>query len=291
MRAAPQLILPAFTAILSLTVTTLSAQPPQDRGGPGAELIRQGTQLDLQGKSAQARAVFQKAIDSAPTPAAKANAQRAMAMSWAFDGDCKKTAEYEEMVIDYWKTQEKDVPGRAFYQQGEMADEAARVCLDNGDLNTARELYKKGHDLGVKEPDIPPARKDLWDYRWEHAQARIAARRGNKIEAQKHVTAAKAILGGMRQKDPKLYEQQASFLPYLTGYVALYTGDYQTALADLQKANQNDPFVQCLVGMTFEKLGDKARAMEAYRKAAAATGHNPPAAFARPFTAKKLREG
>jgi Flp pilus assembly protein TadD len=88
-----------------------------------------------------------------------------------------------------------------------------------------------------------------------------------------------------------LYEQQASFLPYLTGYVALYTGDYQTALADIQKANQNDPFIQCLVGMTFEKLGDKARAMEAYRKAAAATGHNPPAAFARPFTAKKLREG
>jgi tetratricopeptide (TPR) repeat protein len=195
------------------------------------------------------------------------------------------------MVIDYWKTQEKDVPGRAFYQQGEMADEAARVCLDNGDLNTARELYKKGHDLGVKEPDIPPARKDLWDYRWEHAQARIAARRGNKIEAQKHVTAAKAILGGMRRKDPKLYEQQASFLPYLTGYVALYTGDYQTALADLQKANQNDAFIQCLIGMTFEKLGDKTRAMEAYRKAAAATGHNPPAAFARPFSAKKLREG
>jgi tetratricopeptide (TPR) repeat protein len=195
------LILPAFTAILSLTVTTLSAQPPQDRGGPAAELIRQGTQFDLQGKSAEARAVFQKAIDNAPTPAAKANAQRAMAMSWAFDGDCKKTAEYEEMVIDYWKTQEKDVPDRAFYQQGEMADEAARVCLDNGDLNTARELYKKGHDLGVKEPDIPPARKDLWDYRWEHAQARIAARGGNKIEAQKHVAAAKAILAGIERKD------------------------------------------------------------------------------------------
>jgi tetratricopeptide (TPR) repeat protein len=238
-----------------------------------------------------ARVVFQKAIDNAPTPAAKANAQRAMAMSWAFDGDCKKTAEYEDMVIGYWKTQEKNVPDRAFYQQGEMADEAARVCLDNGHLNTAYELYKKGHDLGAREPDIPPARKDLWDYRWEHAQARIAARRGSKAEAEKHVAAAKAILGGMQQKDPKLYEQQASFLPYLTGYVALYTGDYQTALEDLRKANQNDAFIQCLIGMTFEKLGDKTRAMEAYRKAASVGGHNPPAAFARPFTAKKLGEG
>jgi tetratricopeptide (TPR) repeat protein len=285
MRAAPRLLI-AFAAILPLF--TLSAQPPQDRGGPGSELIRQGTQLDHEGKGAEARAVFQKAIDSAPTPAAKANAQRAMAMSWAFSGDCKKTAEYEDMVIDYWKTQEKDVPDRAFYQQGEMADEAARVCIDNGDLDAAEELYKKGHDLGLREPDIPPARKDLWDYRWEHAQARIAARRGNKLEAEKHVAAAKKILTGMQQKDQKLYEQQASFLPYLTGYVALYTGDYQAALEDLQKANQNDAFIQCLVGMTFEKLGDKTRAMEAYNKAASTSGHNPPAAFARPFTAKKL---
>lgn len=265
---------------------TLSAQRP-----PENEFIRQGVQLDLQGKHAEARAAFQKAIDTAPAPAAKANAQRAMAMSWAFEGNCKKTAEYEDMVIDYWKTQEKDAPDRAFYQQGEMANEAARVCIDHGDLSAAQELYKRGHDLGMKEPGISPARKDLWDYRWEHAQARIAARRGDKAGAGKHVASAKAVLADMRDKDAKLYEQQASFLPYLTGYVAHYTGDYQTALEDLQKANQNDAFIQCLLGMTFEKLGDKTQAMEAYRKAASTKGHNPPAAFARPFAAKKLGEG
>jgi hypothetical protein len=179
-----------------------------------SELIRQGTQLDLEGKGVEARAVFQKAIDSAPTPAAKANAQRAMAMSWAFEGNCQKTVEYEGMVIDYWKTQEKDTPSNAFYQEGEMADEAARVCIDNGELDTADELYKKGHDLGVNEPNISPGRKDLWDYRWEHAQARIAARRGNKREAEKHVAAPKPSLDDMKQKDPKLYEQQVNFLPY-----------------------------------------------------------------------------
>jgi tetratricopeptide (TPR) repeat protein len=291
MRAPRRLILSVFTPLLAVLVMPLTAQPPQARGGPGNELIHQGTQLDLQGKGDEARTVFQKAIDTAPTPAAKANAQRAMAMSWAFDGNCKKTAEYEELVIDYWKTQEKDAPDRAFYQQGEMANEAARVCLDNGDLNAAHELYKKGRDLGLKEPGVPPARKDLWDYRWEHAQARIAARRGNKAEAAKHVDAAKTFLADMKPKDPKLYEQQAAFLPYLTGYVALYTGDYKTALEDLQKANQKDAFIQCLIGMTYEKLGDKTSAMEAYRKAAAAGGHNPPAAFARPFTRKKLAEG
>ena len=172
-----------------------------------------------------------------------------------------------------------------------MADEAARVCLDHGELSTAYELYKKGHDLGIKEPNPSPGRKDLWDYRWEHAQARVAARRGNKAEAEKHATAAKAILGDLQGKDPKLYEQQKNFLPYLTGYVSLYTGDYQPALADLQKANQNDAFIQSLIGMAYEKLGDKNKAMEFYRRAAEVRGHNPPAAFARPFARKKLGAG
>jgi tetratricopeptide (TPR) repeat protein len=285
MKASPGLMVPV---VLASTLVTLLAQAPQGGGGPGGELIRQGSQLDIEGKGVEARTIFQKAIDSAPTPAAKANAQRAVAMSWAFEGNCQKTAEYENMTIAYWKTQEKSAPANAFYQEGEMADEAARVCIDNGELTAAEELYRKGHDLGVAEPDIPAGRKDLWDFRWQHAQARIAARRGNKAEAGKHAAAAKAILDDLMRKDPKLYAQQAGFLPYLTGYVALYTGDYNTALDNLQQANANDAFIQCLIGMTYEKLGDKTKAMEAYRKAAEARGHNPPAAFGRPFARKKL---
>jgi hypothetical protein len=83
--------------------------------------------------------MFQRLIDSAATPAAKAAAQRAMAMSYAFDGDWPNTVKYEEMVIAYWKTREHEEPQNAFYQQGEMANEAARVCIDVGELNTAVE--------------------------------------------------------------------------------------------------------------------------------------------------------
>src|SRR5690349_6580129 len=121
-----------------------SAQPPQGGRGGGPAEIRDGTRLDLEGKTAEAKAAFQKAIDTAANPAAKANAQRAMAMSYAFDGDCRNTGKYEQMVIDYWKTMERDQPSNAFYQEGEMANEAARVCIDNGDLNEAERWYKAG---------------------------------------------------------------------------------------------------------------------------------------------------
>jgi tetratricopeptide (TPR) repeat protein len=250
---------------------------------PGREM-RDAVQLDLDGKGVEARRLFQKHIDDAGSPRAKAEARRAMAMSWAFEGNCSKTVEYEKMVIAYWNTQEKENPGSAFYQEGEMADEAARVCIDSGDLDTAAEWYRRGKDLGLKEPGISPDRQALWEFRWEHAQARICARRGQRSEAEQHVAAAQAAFNRMTQ----LRSQQEFFLPYLTGYVAFYLGDYAKALDDLRGASQNDPFIQCLLGQTYEKLARKEDAMECYGRAAATTAHNPPAAFARPFARRKL---
>lgn len=252
--------------------------------GWSALVYAQANQLDLEGKGAEARVEFEKNIDNAATPVARANAQRAMAMSWAFEGNCKKTAEYEQQVIAYWTTREREDPHNAFYQEGEMADEAARVCIDAGDLAAANDWYTKGRDLGLKEPEISADRKALWQFRYEHAQARLAARRGNRAEAEKHVAATQAAFDGMTQ----LKQQQQAFLPYLTGYVAFYLGDYNKALTDLQQANQSDPFIQCLLGQTYEKLNKRDQAMECYRKAAAAKAHNPPAAFAVPFARKKL---
>jgi tetratricopeptide (TPR) repeat protein len=98
------------------------------------------------------------------------------------------------------------------------------------------------------------------------------------------VAIAKALVDSMEG----LKAQQQGFVPYLTGYVAFYTSDYKKALADLQKAAQNDAFIQCMIGETYEKLGDKGKAMEYYRMAAAVQGHNPPAAYAKRFTRQKL---
>ena len=238
--------------------------------------IAAGTVLDLMGNSEEARESFAKAIQVAGTPEHKATAQRAMAMSFAFDGNCKKTVQYEQQVFNYYGSVNK------FLQQGEIADEAARVCIDSGDFDTAYDWYQLGHDTGLRELDITSARRDLWEFRWEHAQARIAARRGNQAEAQKHVAAAKDIL------DKGTNPEQAQFLPYLQGYVAFYAGEYKAALQELLEANQNDPFIACMIGQTYEKLGDEEKALEYYHKASTAIAHNPAAAYAVPLAKKKL---
>ena len=238
--------------------------------------IAVGNTLDLMGDGHKARAHFEKAFELAATPQLKAQANRATAMSYAFEGDCKKAVEYQQKVFDYQKEQ-KD-----FFAQGEVANEVARVCIDSGDLDTAAQWYKTGHDVGLQEPNIKPDRVDLWNFRWEHAQARIAARKGNKAEAEKHVAAAKAIL------DKGTNPNQVQFFPYLVGYVDFYTGDLKTALSELQKGNQNDPFIQTLIGEAYEKLGDKAKATEFFKKASATTAHNPAGAYAKRITRAKL---
>ena len=268
-----------FTALLFLGATlSLGAQDVRTTGSP----LQAATRLDLQLRTADARALIQSVIDTSSLPAAKAVAQRAMAMSWAFDGNCANTTKYEMVVIDYWKTREAIEPQNAFYQEGEMANEAARVCIDAGSFAEAERLYRLGSELGTKEPMPATHSRALWDFRLTHALARLAARRGDKTEAQKQVARARQILDGA---DSTMRAQQERFLPYLAGYVALYTNDFVTAEHELTRAvempgNTTDPFMRYLIGLTYEKTGRATDAQMAYDKAfSLANAHTPPSAF------------
>ena len=96
------------------------------------------------------------------------------------------------------------------------------------------------------------------------------------------MAAAKALL------DKGTNPNQAPFYPYLAGYVAFYGGDYRTALAELGKANQRDPFILSLIAQTYEKLGRTDEAMATYKKVLEFTMHNPTNAYARPLAVRKL---
>ncbi len=234
-----------------------------------------GVALDLKGDYAEARKYFAKAI-AAAQPAEKIRALRDMAISYGFEGNCKSASTYARQAYDL------ELAAKDFYNAGEVADEVGRICIDAGDLDAAYDWYRIGHDAGLREPDIKPDRKDLWEFRWEHAQARVAARRGDQAGAKNHVEAAKVILA--KGDNP----QQEQFLPYLAGYVAFYGGDYKAALQQFQQANQNDAFILCMIAQTWEKLGRGSDAMDYYRRAFAFTTHNPTVAYARPLARKKV---
>jgi Flp pilus assembly protein TadD len=239
-----------------------------------------GNMLDFAGRYADARQAFAKAADLAPNAEGKSRAHRAVGISYGFEGDCGAVVKTDEP--EYRQLLE----AKDFYNAGEVANELARLCLDAGSIDVAEQWYRKGTDAGLQEPDIKADRTDLWHYRLEHALARVAARRGNKAEAQKHVTAAKEILD--RGNMPA---QQKEYFPYLTGYVALYTGDYQAALTDLEKGNQNDAYVLSLIAQTYEKLGQTDKAQEYYRKVLQSTTHNPTTAGSRPAAKRKIAGG
>jgi tetratricopeptide (TPR) repeat protein len=235
-----------------------------------------GVVLDLLGRYSEARTYFAKAIKVAPNNAEKVGALRAMAIAWGFAGNCRNAEKYEREAFDLY------IAAGDYPNAGDTADEMGRLCIDAGDFDLSREWYSRGHEAGLDEPNISPSRRDLWNFRWEHAQARLAVRRGRKADALRHVEKAKAILAKGTNPD------QREYLPYLESYVAFYTGNYPEALEYIKNASLTDPFIQCFTAQIYEKLGDAANSEKYYRLAASTTAHSVPAAYARPFATQKL---
>jgi tetratricopeptide (TPR) repeat protein len=240
--------------------------------------LESGVALDLKGDYAAAREHLKKAIELAPADQ-KNRALRVMAFSYAFESNSAEAEKYEKPVFDALLAK-PDFEGAAG-----VANELARIKLESGDIDGAANWYKTGYDTAMRKMDMKDADKNLWAFRWAHAQARIAARRGQGDEAQKQVASAKAALE--KANNPN----QAQFFPYLTGYVAFYGGDYKTAITELEKASQDDPFILVLIAQSYEKGGDAARAKEYYGKVMANNGHGLTNAFARPVARKKLAGG
>ena len=234
-----------------------------------------GAALDLKGDYKKARENIQKGIDMAP-PNGKGRALRTMAVSYAFTRDASEAGKYEDQAYQI------QMAAGDFNGAAGIADEAARIYLESGDLVNAQKWYEKGHATAMQNPKLTDAEKDLWNFRWENAQARIAARKRNDSEARHIAASAKSIL------DKGTNPDQAQYMPYLEGYVAFYGGDYPAAINELQKANQKDPFILVLMAQAYEKWGDQKSAMDYYRKVLQIYAHNPTVAFARPLAQKKV---
>ncbi len=238
--------------------------------------LSKGEVLDLSGKYGEARSEIRRAIEFALDAKAKGQAEKAMAISFAFERNPDEAARYEEELFN------AQVAAANFTGGGETADELARIYLECGDVDHAFDWYQKGYETAMKKPDLSAVEKGLWGFRSEAAQARIAARRGNKAIADKDLAAAETFVE--HTDDPR----QKAFVPYLRGYVAFYAGDAGAAITDLQQANQHDPFVLSLLARAYEKSGDKTKAKETCQTILTLNMHNIANAFARPFAKGKV---
>lgn len=235
-----------------------------------------GRTLDLMGQHAEARRHLTTAIElSAPT--ASAQALTAMAVSYAFEGKAADAGTFYDKVFTA-----RMAEGNASGATG-TANAMARVYLESGDLANAEKWYRTGYETSKQIKDLTPAQSDLWMSRWLHAQARIAARRGNLADARRHAAALKVLLDKGEQNG-ELPQYQ-----YLLGYIALEGGEYDTAIAELEKGNLTDSFVLGLLARAHEKKGDTAKATEYYRKVMAATTHSINTAFAQQWARKFLK--
>ena len=237
--------------------------------------LMSGIVLDMKGDYSKARGYLQKAIELAP-PARQMQALRTMAVSYAFQCDLPQVAKYEQQAFD------SQMKNQKFTDAAGTANELARIDLECGNIPDAAKWYQKGYDTAMQQPNLSDADRDLWQFRWENAKARIAAREGKAKQADADVAAAKVALDKSKNAD------QQRFYPYLTGYVAFYAGNYKAAIEQLQTADQKDPFILALLAQAYEKTGNKAEATKYYRQILTINSYNPTNAFARPLAQKKL---
>ena len=255
---------------LAILNATLATDPKNYEANLTAGIV-----LDLKGDYAQARTYLQRAIELAP-PDRRIQALRTTAVSYAFQCDLPQVASYEQQAFE---AQMKD---QKFTDAAGTANELARIYLECGNIPDAAQWYQTGYQTALRKTDLSEADRDLWNFRWENAKARIAAREGKRSEADAGVAAAKAIL------DKGKIPDQQRFYPYLTGYVALYAGNYKAAIGQLQTADQKDPFILVLQAQAYEKMGNQSEATKFYRQVLTINAHSPTNAFARPLAIKML---
>jgi tetratricopeptide (TPR) repeat protein len=255
-------------------LNTMLASDPQNYEAN----LTAGIALDLKGKYSDARNYLLSAVEVAP-PDRRVQALRTTAVSFAFQCDLSQVTNFERQAYDLQMRDQK------FTDAAGTANELARIDLECGNVPDAAKWYQTGYETALRNTDLPEADRDLWNFRWENAKARIAAREGKRKEADADVAAAKAIL------DKGKIPDQQRFYPYLTGYVAFYAGDYKAAVEQLKTADQKDPFILVLLAQAYEKLGNQAESMKYYRQVLTINSHSPTNAFARPLAQKKLGMG
>jgi tetratricopeptide (TPR) repeat protein len=236
-----------------------------------------GILLTLKGQYPEARNLLQQALKVAPSTMVRHQAAATLALSYAFDGNLEALQrEYENLRRQ--QLADSDASGAAA-----SARSLGRILLEAGDIAGGRKWYEIGYQEWKPQPGQPESEQLLWDLRWRHMQARVAAREGKLDEAKRLLAEFEALMQkrGRATEDREIYR-------WVAGYVGYYAKDYDGAIGHLTQGNLEDPFILDLIGRSYEAKGDLTNARQYYRRVLESNVYNLQSAIARPHARAKL---
>jgi tetratricopeptide (TPR) repeat protein len=236
-----------------------------------------GILLTLKGQYPEARTHLERAVKVAPTPTVRHQAMATLALSYAFEGKLDAVArEYE--ALRRQQQGDSDPSGAAA-----SARSLGRILLEAGDTSNGRKWYEVGYQEWKPQPSQPESERLLWELRWRHMQARVAAREGRIDEARRLLGEFETLMKkrGRPAEDNGIHR-------WVAGYVAFYAKDYDGALDHLTHGDLEDPFILDLIGKAYEAKGDQTNARQYYRRVMESNVYNLQSAIARPHARAKL---
>src|SRR5215212_568626 len=211
--------------------------------------------LTYKGKAGDAQAQLQKITEKART-----------------DGE-RRTALFGQMVVavDSGKLDQALAEVDKQYALGQKNNDVpamtgdlqlrGNILLAMGKPDDARKAYEQALKL-TSESNLSPQIKDNAARFAHYNLARVAI-------TKKDLAAAKSETGIFRQgAEAAKNANQVKLAHELLGRIALEEKNYETAIAELGQANQQNPDVLYLTGQAYQGQGDTAKAKESFTKAA-----------------------
>lgn len=211
--------------------------------------------LMYQGKHDASRAEAGKLHQAARNDADRRNALFATAVAYADEG--KWDAAVGELKKQY-------AVAEKINDQANMAGDAIAmgdVLLEAGKPEEAKALYQKAVAL-QEQSDLSAEVKEDAKLVHHYNLGRAALYAKDLVSAKKH---AEAFMKGASAKKNTAEVRQAH---ELAGTIALKESRYDDALAQLEQANQQNPYVLYRMGKAYKGKGDETRAAELFRQAA-----------------------
>ena len=235
-----------------------------------------GRALDLDGRHADARRHLEEALKLASEDE-RTEALTTLGVSYAFEAKADEAARYYQRAFD------ADVQRNDRAAAAGRANALGRIYLESGNLQKAEQWYTTGFETSRKIPELPAPRR---------RSGRCA---GTTRSAASRRAAATAP---PRTNMPRPSRVCWTLLAWRTSVSSTricsatspsFAKQYQQAADELLRGDQSDPFVLGLIAQSYEKLGDRAKAGEYFRKVLALPVHNINSAFSRPQARAFLR--